>query len=440
MKTTLKTKFPLVLILFLVIGYATSCKKDKTTTDSSGYSSIKNANWRDHIGEEFEVEGYIIDEGNGTPSITSKDKNYLFDGFYPEVEYLHLVLNRGDNLTDFHGRKVRIKGTLQANTENSIVGSAGLLGDPSLATLKVASINAVLLDSISYFTRPVRVLSFCQKYPLICSLSVNPLATKCAILYSGGINSSKAYTRYWNDLKMMYGILIANGYSAANIRVVYKDGVGNDTDIPVHYAANPTGFNDAINYMSARVNTRTQLFVMFNNHGGGYEISTSTNYGVTDNNSDEPETTNKVDENYCYYGVSDKFIDDTIAAKINRLNFGNLIVVAKPCFSGGLIWDLRGANRIIITSGTEYQVTWPHSSGNYGEMTYRFFSAVTGQTPDGTTVNADLNSDGQISMYEAYIFIKNNDARDEQPQFGNSSAGTPTTTPSSSGYGSNIFL
>jgi hypothetical protein len=439
MKKVLKFN-TLTLLAFIMLSiFSTSCKKNNNLSPSD-FSSIKNDNWRDNIGKEFEVEGFVIDEGSGSTVIVSDNKDYELDGLFPEAEYLHIVFDsRNDNLSNLHGRKVRLRGILQANTETSIVGSAGFLGDKSLATLKFIPQSTKLIDSVSYFRQPSRV-SFCDRYPIICSLSVNPIGTKCAILYSGGINSSKAYARYWNDLKFMYGILLSKGYTADNIRVVYKNGVGNDGDIPVHYAATPTGFNDAVEYMKPRLNTQSKLFLMFNNHGGGYETSTGDNYGEPDLNLDEPDLDLGTDENYCYYGVSDPFIDDSIAAKINRLQFADLIAIVKPCFSGGLIWDLRGANRIIITSGTEYQVTWPHASLNYGEMTYRFFGAITGTSPDGVPVNADLNTDGNISMYEAYIYIRDNDARFEQPQFGNSTTGMPTTTPSSSGYGSNVFL
>ncbi|MCC6516210.1 MAG: hypothetical protein IT275_07615 [Chitinophagales bacterium] len=441
MKTRTKINVLVLFIALITSLFTVSCKKEKAL-DSKDYSNIKIANWRDYIGDEFGIEGYIIDEGNGHPQIISDDENYLFDGLFPESEYLHLdMASRNDDLRRFHGRKVKIKGILEANTDQSIVGTASFLGDPSLATLRVSSINAIPIDSVSYF-RPTTNWNFCERYPNVCSTFVTPIGIKCAILYSGGINASKAYTRYWNDIKFMYNILINNGYLAANIRVVYRDGIGNDGSIPVHYAATPTGFNDAVEYMKTKLNSQSKLFLMFNNHGGGYETSTGNNYGVLDANNDEAEASNKTDENYCYYGVSAPFLDDTIAAKINRLPFYELIAVVKPCFSGGLIWDLRGANRTIITSGTEFQTTWSNPGGQFGELTYNFFGAVTGMTPDGVVVDADINNDGKVSMYEAYIFCRDNERMKviEQPQFGNSASGTPTTTPSSSGYGSNVFL
>lgn len=85
-------------------------------------------------------------------------------------------------------------------------------------------------------------------------------------------------------------------------------------------------------------------------------------------------------------------------------------------------------------------MTYPNPGGQFGELSYNFFGAVTGMTPDGVVVDADINNDGKVSMYEAYIFCRDNERRNEQPQFGNSASGTPTTTPSSSGYGSNVFL
>ena len=67
-------------------------------------------------------------------------------------------------------------------------------------------------------------------------------------------------------------------------------------------------------------------------------------------------------------------------------------------------------------------------------------SAITGKTPDGVTVNADLNGDEKISMYEAYIYIKATEHRNEQPQYNDDGTGNVTTTPSSSGFGAGVYL
>lgn len=437
------------IISVLSLLFLGSCKKDKNTTTDPGFGDVKSDGWRTKIGTEVTVEGYVVAEGgNHLPMlVTSKDK-YMVDAIIPEKDYI--LIERDPDLSNYvvwenyHGKKVKITGILEETLDRSMQASASFLGDKSLAKVRLTDRTKLTVsDSVSLFARPAYV-NFCVQYPAICSLLVIN-GNKTALLYSGGINASKAYYRYWNDLKFMYNTLRANGYSANNIRVVYKAGVGEDTDIPVHYAANPTGFNDAVEYLKARMNSSTKFFFMMNNHGGGNDTYQGIygNSGEFDANGDDNRAgiNDNTDENYCYYNSSAAFIDDTIAAKINRLPMGSMILVAKPCFSGGLIWDLRGPNRVILTSGTEFQVTYPNSPGTFGELTYNFLSAINGKKPDsGTVVNADTNGDGKVSMYEAYMYVKNNESRNEQPQYEDDNDGAGTTTPSSSGFGSTVFL
>ena len=435
MKKLTILKSTLVIAAFLSILF-TGCKKDNLT-GTKGYGEVKSDNWRDLIGQEVTVEGYVVAEGGShLPKIVTEPEKYLVDAIIPENDYI--LIERDPDLANFivlenyHGKKVKITGILEETTDRTMQASASLLGDKSLAKVRINEVSKIsIIDSVSRFGRPVYT-NFCDRYPAVCSLFVAS-GNKTALLYSGGVNASSAYYRYWNDLKFMYNTLRANGYSEANIRVVYKGGTGEDTDIPVHYAANPTGFNDAVEYLKGRMNSSTKFFFMMNNHGGPTaDLNGDDNRGSISDNKDE---------DYCYYNSSAKFIDDTIAAKINRLPMGNMILVCKPCFSGGIIWDLRGANRVIITSGTEFQVTYPNLAGTFGELTYNFLSAINSKIPDGaTTVDADINNDGKVSMYEAYTYIKANEHRDEQPQFSDDGTGNATTTPSSSGYGAGVFL
>lgn len=97
MKTRTKINVLVLFIALITSLFTVSCKKEKAL-DSKDYSNIKIANWRDYIGDEFGIEGYIIDEGNGHPQIISDDENYLFDGLFPESEYLHLdMASRNDD-------------------------------------------------------------------------------------------------------------------------------------------------------------------------------------------------------------------------------------------------------------------------------------------------------------------------------------------------------
>lgn len=439
--------------LILLIGmsiFFVGCKKDKTTPDTNNYGSIKTDNWRSNIGTEYTVEGYY-DEENGIGKIYANTKDRLMDGLMQQENYI--LIEKPDAITyvpDFRpyiGKKIKITGKLKAAIEPSLVNSAQMsgIGDKSLATIKTSLVS--VSDSVSLFA-PATRLSFCSLYPILCS-GIQFNYTKVAFLYSGGIDASNAHTRYYNDIKVLYWLLKNKyGFSDANIVVCYKDGKNDysaSDSIKIDYPASKVGLRNAFSYLQRVSGSSTKFFCFINNHGGGYRASNGLYYGgAPDTNGDEPSTDSKhYDEDIFYYNESTDIRDDSLASWVNSLTFGTGIFVLKPCFSGGLIYDLRGPNRVIISSGTETQVTYGHSSGNYGEMSHNFIAAISGIVPStGASVNADLNSDGQISMYEAFIYLKNAEEwkTDEQPQYNDDGTGTPTATPSSSGFGASVFL
>ncbi len=65
-----------------------------------------------------------------------------------------------------------------------------------------------------------------------------------------------------------------------------------------------------------------------------------------------------------YYNQSTPFIDDDIAARVNDLTFGRMLGIFEPCFAGGLLPDLAGSNRVLVSASTEGQVSWG------GQMSY----------------------------------------------------------------------
>lgn len=439
------------LFLFL-LTVTFSCDTDDNETQNqdpeiNGYSNIKNDNWRDNIGQEFEIEGVLVVQNQAAKLLVNQN-DYYVDGLINEINYIHIDITENleneINLSEHFGKKLKITGTLEANNRDGYLTTAEILGDLSLATIVINNISGFQTIDPSIFIPSPYFFNVCERYPQICEIEFLQ-ENKTALIYSGGINASYAYTRYWNDVKLMYSILLDKGYSEDNIRVVYKNGTGEDADIPVHYAANQLGLNNAFSYLGARMNNDTKFFLMMNNHGGGNDTYNPRygNSGVTDTNGDDNRSgiNDDIDEQFFYYNWSTALTDDYLATRINNLPMGSMIAVVKPCYSGGVIWDFRGPNRVIMTSGTEFQVTYSHTSGLFGEFTYHFFAAVTGKDPiTGNTVDADLNGDGSVSMYEAQVYILDNDAANEHPQYEDNNDGVGTSSPNPSGVGASTFL
>ncbi len=288
-------------------------------------------------------------------------------------------------------------------------------------------------------------ISICDLNPVLCEKIGDIFrADEYALLYSGGVNAANNHSRYWNDLKFMYLTLVnVYDYDPDHIKVVYADGTAEDTEMPVDFAADVAGLDDAIDELSADIDFNDKLFVFTTNHGGGYLTSGSVNKGgVNDTDGDESDT-QSIDETMSRYNDS-RVTDDDFADLINEINAAQMIIVLEPCFSGGFLADLSGENRVIMSAATENEYSWAMSGGAYDEFAYHFTSAVNGNDPDGNVIDADTDNDGRVTMLEAFNYAKDNDSASETPQYEDDGDGISTSTPSATSgdgqFGSTITL
>ncbi len=269
------------------------------------------------------------------------------------------------------------------------------------------------------------------------------MVKKYAVLIIGGGSAGSNHYRYWRDLKTMYNILLARGYQAGNIYVIYASGTGRDADVPVNYSASKANIATVFNTLAGKMTSLDTLYVMINDHGGGFLAQSIGGYspgvygGQIDTNGDEgAENVSEAAYNRDFNGDGDRtdflafdetislwgerITDDEFAVEVNKItNYSKMIFQMKQCFSGGFLKDLTGSNRIVMASCTQVQASWADTiSQQYGEFTYHFFAALTGQKPDGSgAVNADANGNGKISMVEAYNYARSHDGRPETPGY-----------------------
>ena len=135
------------------------------------------------------------------------------------------------------------------------------------------------------------------------------------------------------------------------------------------------------------------------------------------NGDGDKNDTVKVDESFSLWYQS--ITDDEFAAEVNKItSYRKMIVQMKQCFSGGFVEDLTAPNRIVMSSCAPTQLSWSHTSGSYGEFTYHYFAALTGNKPDGSgSVNADSNGNAKVSILEAYNYARSHDTRPEMPYY-----------------------
>ena len=115
--------------------------------------------------------------------------------------------------------------------------------------------------------------------------------------------------------------------------------------------------------------------------------------------------------------------DDEFAREVNKVNAGKVNICMEQCHSGGFIDNLAANNRVIATACRYDEVSYAMSNLLYDEFVYHWTAAVSKRTPSGSSVNADRNGDGKISMEEALQYAQANNSKSEHPQY----SSTPTT-------------
>jgi len=243
---------------------------------------------------------------------------------------------------------------------------------------------------------------------------------KYAVLICGDLAENFWGECFWNDTVWMFKTLLNNGWTEANIFVLYGDGEdyasanpkyrypGTVTDFPATRAWVIKVFEglasgDAANGIPAMRN-QDSLFVWTFDHGGGGESAT-----------------------LC---LRDADITDTdFAAKINAISYRSRVIFMQQCRSGGFIGDLKNAKTFISTAARAMEDAHPADTENeaydgkiysHGEYDYYLISALDRLTPTGGTVNADSGGNGKISALEAHNWMATHESQSETPRMDDS--------------------
>ena len=241
-----------------------------------------------------------------------------------------------------------------------------------------------------------------------------------AVIISGGWNKENNYERYWNDCSFIYSTLIHEyGYSKSHIYVLMADGTNSAADrrrlngtydsspldldgdgvADIGFSATRANITAVFNTLSNTLTANDNLFIFTTDHGGR----------------------NSGNSVYMCLWNETKIQDTEFATEVNKVTAKSINIVMKQCNSGGFIDNLAAANRVIATA-CEYDESSYAMPPNYqfNEFVYYWTSAVAGETPFGTAVNADVNADGYISTHETFQYAKNHDTRSESPQYSSS--------------------
>ncbi|MFX1404793.1 MAG: C13 family peptidase, partial [Promethearchaeota archaeon] len=136
-----------------------------------------------------------------------------------------------------------------------------------------------------------------------------------------------------------------------------------------------------------------------------------------------------------------------VSTWLDSINCRNMIIVMEQCVSGKFIQYLSAPNRVIMTACKDDEGSAGcDTEGTWDEFVYHFMCALVSYSwnGDGTPVNADFNSDTQISLKEAFIWAAVKDSRSETPWYNDNGDGAGynvlQVVYGGASYGDTVFL
>lgn len=430
----------MLAVFFMIQG----CGGGGTTTPTpdpptvASIQDLKGASWQDYVGLEVAVTGIFVTDP--VPMIVNSIEDVIMNTGKLYEDYLLLS---GDELAkivpeDLGGAKITVTGTVVARDPKDEDD------DKVEVMMKLYEFHERLHMFYPYHF-PIEWVEFA-------------IEDRYAVLFSGGINANSNYNRYWNDLKFMYSTLINEcSFAAANITVLYANGVARDNDMPVDDSATQANLEAAFADLEEISGSTDTIFFFATNHGGGFYVDRANPHwygGRRDTNGDEgaeniSESAWGID--FDGDGSTDDFVawdeelfswggdiyDDAFTAMFNEnLMYDTLIVVLEQCFSAGLIPDMaQGQGDIIVMAAAgQYEPSWAMAPDyNFDEFSYLVTCALNGADHEGNAVNADTNGDSEVTMDEVFNYARANDTASETPEYEDSGDGVATSNALPSG-------
>lgn len=239
---------------------------------------------------------------------------------------------------------------------------------------------------------------------------------KYAVIISGGYNKYNNHERYWNDCEAIYSTLrYVYGFEHHQIFVLMSDGWETGADrhlISGGYDDSPRDLDGDGTTDVTNKATKAAIISLFDMLGEWMLPNDYLYVFTTDHGSLESGNDVKI----CLWNETE-MRDDEFATELNKINAGKISIVMEQCHSGGFVDDLSGNGRVIATACQASQSSYATTDLLYNEFVYHWTAAALGEYPDGTSVDADSNNDGFVTMLEAFEYARNNDTKSETPQY-----------------------
>lgn len=274
-----------------------------------------------------------------------------------------------------------------------------------------------------------------------------------AVIISGGANAWNNWPRYYSDVQFMYKTLVNDyGYLDDHIIVLMSDGTNPADDIhtqtdpdPDHDPVIPELYgnsdpdldgdgDDDVGFSASRANIATVFSDLQARLGDGDHLFIfTTDHGGPEN---DPQVGTNVVMNLWGETIRDDQFDTELAKISTDVP---IMVTMEQCYSGGFVDDVipsvplsSGQERVIATAANAYE-------SSYGDaFSKAWIAGVAGHTVGGSSVDADADNDGTVSLREAFDYAVANDpyaaSGDEHPQYSETPASIGSTLALSSCY------
>ncbi len=400
----------LVVILFLLVGLNTQAQdiiepvstiQSKTTMSSleSAYNHLRTKLFDESVDH---VTIYALsDEMQGSITVENwKTKLYIGDGpgwlfFIDDVPLANWEHPCRYVLVKKTGDIVVVKGTTPPKNIASFVkmSQAKAIQAKAIQESEKSQLNNARVSSESdIINKTVRL-----------GASATPASKRWAVIISGGYDKNNNHPRYYNDSQFFYRTLLANGFDKNNIFVLIADGDDPAVDQSDGSSSNPDldgdgsndiGYNATVDSietvfeeLSKSLDNDDLLYIFVTDHGG----------------SDDSQP---FDDPTAYLWLwGERITDSDFAIQVNKVTTLATVAIFEECFSGGMIDNLEGNNRVLMSASRFWELSYAKNS-SYDEFSY--YATYALKNP--TAIGVDANTDGTVSMEEAYLYALSKDS------------------------------
>ena len=215
-----------------------------------------------------------------------------------------------------------------------------------------------------------------------------------AVLFSGGIDKSLNYKRYYDNVRGLYDTLVDDyDLNPNNIFVLHADGTntavdrsdGRNSDLSFAtnvLSATANNLRTTLTTLSNRIDSNDHFLFWSFDHGGG----THHDRGEPGYDANAPNIKGEEELN----GWGTDIADEDLAAWLNTINAGHTTLVYAQCFAGGMLDDL-----LPLTTNTFGMAATNHYEFSYGDGFAAAFRKAL--------------ANGHRNTYDAYKYAHNHD-------------------------------